>query len=86
MPATKGLALDTAAAYRIRIQGDRDQSWSDYVGDVSIQVQTQPESRRSRRSPAEFQDQAALAGALTHLYELGFPLLSVEVVTIGTLH
>jgi hypothetical protein len=31
----------------------------------------------------EFQDQAALAGALTQLYDLGFPLLSVEVVAIG---
>ena len=80
------LTLDSPATYRICIQGYLDQSWSDYVGDVSIQVQSQPGEPVVTVITGEFQDQAALAGALTQLYDLGFPLLSVEVVTIGAHH
>jgi hypothetical protein len=79
------LTLDSPATYQICIQGYLDQSWSDYVGDVSIRVQSQPNKPVVTVITGEFQDQAALAGALSHLYELGFPLLSVEVVTIGAL-
>ena len=79
------LTLDSPATYQIAIKGYLDQSWADYVGDVVIRVQSQPDEPVVTVITGEFQDQAALAGALSHLYNLGFPLLSVEVVTIGTL-
>ena len=85
MPSTNKLRLDSPATYQICIQGYLDQSWANYVGDVSIRVQSQPNEPVVTVITGEFQDQAALAGALTQLYDLGFPLLSVEVVTIGTL-
>lgn len=80
------LTRDSPATYQIFIKGYLDQSWAAYVGDVGIRVQGQPSEPAVTVITGEFQDQAALIGALTQLYNLGFPLLSVEVVTIGTLH
>ncbi len=66
------------ATYRIRIQGTLDQSWSDYIGDMNISVETGTSERPITTLTGELLDQAALAGVLTLLYDLGFPLLSVE--------
>ena len=77
------LTLDSPATYQICIQGYLDQSWSDYVGDVSIRVQSQPNKPVVTVITGEFQDQAALTGALTQLYDLGFPLLSVQILAGG---
>ena len=77
------LTLDSPATYQICIQGYLDQSWSDYVGDVSIRVQSQPNEPVVTVIIGEFQDQAALTGALTQLYDLGFPLLSVQILAGG---
>jgi hypothetical protein len=83
MPSIGELTLDSPATYQICIQGSLDQSWADYVGDVSVRVQSQPGEPVVTVITGEFQDQAALTGALTQLYDLGFPLLSVEVMAIG---
>ena len=80
------ITRDSPATYQIVIKGYLEQSWSNRVGDISIRVQSRPGEPEVTVITGEFQDQAALAGALTQLYDLGFPLLSVEVVTIGTLH
>jgi hypothetical protein len=80
MPATKGLTLDASATYTIRIQGYLGESWIDYLDGVSIQVQSRPDEAPVTVVTGEFQDQAALAGALGFLYDLGLPLLSVECI------
>ena len=75
--------MDAAAIYSIRVKGALDERWSDYVqgmrirrfrqsGDVDISVLT-----------GELPDQAALLGVLTSLYNMAFPLLSVELVYRG---
>jgi hypothetical protein len=48
------------------------------MGGVRIQVQRQPDEAPVTVLTGEFQDQAALAGVLSTLYDLGIPLLSVE--------
>lgn len=78
----KGLTLDSTATYQIRIQGYLDSSWSDRMGGVAIQVQSSPEEAPITVLTGAFQDQAALAGVLNTLYDLGLPLLSVECLTI----
>lgn len=81
MPTHKGLTLDTSATYMIRIQGYLDERWSDHLGGATIRAQGQPNESPITLVIGEFQDQAALAGALNFLYDLGFPLLSVECIS-----
>ena len=78
----KGLTLDSTAAYAIRIQGSLDESWSDRMSGVSIRVQRSPDEAPVTILTGEFQDQAALAGVLNTLHDLGLPLLSVQCLTI----
>lgn len=78
----KGLKIDTAATYQICIQGFLDKSWSDRMGGVAIQVQSSPGEAPITVLTGAFQDQAALAGVLNTLYDLGLPLLSVECLAI----
>jgi hypothetical protein len=63
--------------YTIRVQGHLDATWSDQLGGMRITV-----SGTSRRAVTvlfgHHVDQAALLGVLNALYELGFPLLSVD--------
>ena len=78
MHARKRFTVETSATYEIRIQGCLDESWSDRMGGVTIRAQTSPEGAALTVLTGAFQDQAALAGVLNTLYDLGLPLLSVE--------
>lgn len=83
MPTRKGLTLDSTAVYKILIQGYLDESWSERMNGVAIQLQSQPNEAPVTVLSGEFQDQAALAGVLNTLYDLGMPLLSVECLGIS---
>jgi hypothetical protein len=69
------LCLDQPAAYRIAVQGELDEEWSDWLSDLVIRVEggmtilfgTVP-------------DQPALHGLLVKIRDLGLPLISVEYV------
>ena len=78
MPTKKGLKLETPARYEIRVQGSLDSTWSDRMNDAEICVERTSDDTLVTVLTAEFMDQAALAGALGLLYDLGFPLLSVQ--------
>jgi hypothetical protein len=80
MPTQKGLTCDTAAVYEIRVQGSLDVSWSDRMNGVDIQVQHLPDAAPVTLLTGHFVDQAALAGVLSTLFDLHYPLLSVRVL------
>lgn len=80
MAAQRGLRLETPAVYEIRVQGALDSSWFDRLGGVEILVERSPDAAPVTMLAGRFVDQAALAGALNLLYDLGFPLLSVQCV------
>ena len=80
MPTSKGLTFDTAGVYRIGVQGYLDKSWSDRMNGVDIQVKNLPDEAPVTLLVGRFVDQAALAGVLNTLYDLGFPLLKVELL------
>lgn len=82
MPASSALTLDASATYEIRIQGYLDENWADCFSSVSIRVEHEPNTAPVTVIAGKFQDQAALAGALSLLYDLGLPLLSVECVGV----
>ena len=83
MPATSQLTVDSSATYKIHVQGYLDETWSETMGGATIRAQSQPHEPPVTEVTAEFQDQSALAGALSLLFDLGLPLLSVECLGIG---
>ena len=80
MPLPRGITLDTAAVYQIGVQGFLDESWSDRMNGVDIRVQNLPDTAPVTLLTGRFVDQAALAGVLSTLYDLGYPLLNVELL------
>jgi hypothetical protein len=72
------LTLDTPAAYRIRVKGHLDSSWSDCLGGLNINQASQGDEPVVTALYGQVLDQAALAGVLNALYGMHLPLLSVE--------
>ena len=83
MPATCQLTVDSSATYKIHIQGYLDETWSESMGGATIRAHSRPNEPPVTEVTAEFRDQSALAGALSLLFDLGLPLLSVECLGIG---
>jgi hypothetical protein len=83
MPATSQLTVDSSATYKIHVQGYLDETWSETMGSATIRAQSRPDEPPVTEVTAEFRDQSALAGALSLLFDLGLPLLSVECLGIG---
>lgn len=74
------LRPDTPTTYQIRLQGALDESWSDRLGGMNIQVRTEPGQASVTELTGRLQDQAALFGVLMYLYDRGFAVLLVECV------
>jgi len=75
------LKLWTPATYRIKVQGQLDQSCSDRLAGMAITASSQGDEPPVTVLEGRLPDQAALAGALNTLYELHLPLLSVEILS-----
>ena len=73
------LTLDQPVTYQIRVPGELDESWSDWLAGMTLAVE-----RRGEGSPVTTLtgtvDQAALHGVLRRLYSLGLPLISVNCI------
>jgi hypothetical protein len=80
MPTPKSFTFDTPAVYRIGVQGFLDKGWSDRMNGVDIRVRKRPDGAPMTVLTGHFIDQAALAGVLNTLYDMGFPLLKVELL------
>jgi hypothetical protein len=69
----------TTVTYRIRLQGELDPSWSEWLDGLPV--------RHANRGETELcgpvRDQAALHGLLAKIRDLGLPLLSVERLVDG---
>jgi len=74
----KGMKLETPATYRIRVQGNLDESWFDRLGNMAIAPDTVADKPPVTILVGHLPDQAALSGVLNTLYEMHLPLLSVE--------
>lgn len=64
--------FDRSAAYKIRVKGQLDVTWSDWFCGFQI-MPDEGETLLSGQAP----DQSALYGVLAKLGEMGFTLLSV---------
>ncbi|MGD8627105.1 MAG: hypothetical protein PVJ34_21395 [Anaerolineae bacterium] len=70
------LTLDRPVTYQIKVPGHLDESWSDWVGGMTIEVEGEGDGQPVTTLTGVV-DQAALQGLLRRLYSLGLPLISV---------
>ena len=79
----QGVSLLEPAVYRIRIQGILDKNWSDYCGGMTIEQEGDPKRYAVTILMGRVADQSALIGVLNSLYDMGYPILSVEYLEAG---
>ena len=70
------LSLDQPALYQIKVPGELDAIWSDWVDDMTITLIREGNTLPVSTLTGTF-DQAALQGLLRRLYSQGIPLISV---------
>ena len=71
------LKLWTPATYRIEVEGEVPESWSDRLGGMRITRRQRKDQTTVTTLIGRVRDQAELSGALNTLYELHLPILSV---------
>ena len=75
----QNVTLDRPATYQIKVPGELDESWSDWVGGMTIAVESEGEGPPVTTLTGTI-DQAALHSVLRRLYSMGLPLISVVCV------
>lgn len=76
------LTLDRPVTYQIKVPGHLDDSWAEWVGNVTVAVENEEDGRPVTTLTGAL-DQAALQGLLRRLYSLGLPLISVMYLESG---
>ena len=70
--------MSKPTVFQICIQGELDESWSEYFSAQSVSIETDKTGNAVTVFMTEPMDQAALVGLVNHLNALGIPLISVE--------
>jgi hypothetical protein len=76
------LTLARPATYQIKVPGHLGESLVDWIGRMTITVESEDDGLPITTLVAMV-DQAALQGLLRRLYSLGLPLISVNCVEVG---
>jgi hypothetical protein len=74
------LKLWTPATYRIEVEGEVPESWSDRLGGMRITTRQRKNQSTVTTLTGRVRDQAELTGVLNTLYELHLPILSVKIL------
>ncbi|MBW1803422.1 MAG: hypothetical protein JRJ85_22160 [Deltaproteobacteria bacterium] len=74
------LKLWTPATYRIEVDGNLAESWSDRLGGMRVTTRKRKDQSTVTTLIGPLRDQAELSGVLNSLYEMHFPILSVKVL------
>ena len=77
------ITLDCPVTYQIKVPGQLDESWTDWVGEMTITVESEGDNPPVTILTGTV-DQAALQGLLRRLYALGVPLISVNYVAANS--
>jgi hypothetical protein len=72
------LTLEQPGTYRICVAGRLNAAWAEYFEEMEITESSGPQGSNLTILTGELSDQAAVQGVLQKLYNLGFPLVSVE--------
>lgn len=71
--------LSQSIHFQIEIAGKLTSNISDWIGEVDIQIETDPEGLVTTTLTGYF-DQAGLIGLLRQLYSTGHPIISVNCI------
>jgi len=71
------MTQNQSTAYNITVEGQVAVDWSDYLGGLTITA-SQKKQQSTTTLSGFLVDQAALVGVINNLYNLGFPILSIE--------
>jgi hypothetical protein len=63
--------------YQIKLKGELDQSWSDWLGDVEITTELAEDGSMITAILVDAADQPALFGVLDRIRDLNFTLIQV---------
>ena len=77
-PFSQQLNMHRPAVFRICIQGELDESWSDYFSAQSVSVSRNEAEEVITVVISDPMDQSALVGFINLLNDLGIPLISVD--------
>ena len=72
------IRMDLPLRYRIRVKGTVDATWFDYYDYLTLEADSESGERPLTTLTGSVPDQAALIGILTLLYDMRYPLISVE--------
>ena len=70
--------LNESLQYRIVVQGELNGSWSEWLGDVSLDRFNRIHGSGNTTIFSEIPDQAALSGILNKIWDLNLTLISVN--------
>ena len=76
----KDLKFEAPAAYRIRVQGHLEDSWSDRLGGMVLTRAFTSNNKPMTILIGQLEDQAALSGVMNALYGQHLSVLSVEML------
>ena len=76
----KPIKLWTPATYRIEVEGQLAESWSDRLAGMRITTRNRADQSFVTTLIGRLRDQAELSGLLNSLYDLHLSILKVEVV------
>ena len=79
----QGMSVLEPAVYRIRIQGILDKNWSDYCRGMKIEHEGDSKHNAMTILMGRLADQSALIGVLNALFDIGYPILTVEYLETG---
>ena len=77
-PDKRQYVFDSPGTYHVRVEGRLDERWSDRLGGMTIGSEEVAGKKAVTTLTGTVVDQAALAGVLDGLFNLGLTLLSVE--------
>ncbi len=72
------LTLEQPGTYRVCVSGRLNAAWAGYFEEMAIAESGDTHGTILTTLTGELPDQAAVQGVLQKLYNLGFPLISVE--------
>ncbi len=76
----KPIKLWTPATYRIEVEGNLNESWSEFLAGMHITARKRSDSTIVTTLVGRLRDQAELTGVLNSLHDLHRPIVKVEVV------
>ena len=74
------LKIWTPGTYRISVEGQLDEKWSERLAGMDIKSRKRPDQSVVTTLSGNVQDQSELLGVLNSLYELHLPILSVKIL------